>query len=109
MKAMAAKYHNRKTLYQGITFDSRKEATRYQELLLMQRAGLIRNIELQPRYDLIVNSQKIGFYKADFRYKLFDTGYVVVEDVKSVATKTPVYQLKKKLIKAIYNIDIVEV
>src|SRR5690348_18077103 len=51
----------------GEKFSSRKEAARYQELLLMQRAGLIRNIELQPRYDLVVNAQKLGFYKADFR------------------------------------------
>jgi len=104
---MESKYHNRKTSYEGITFDSRKEANRYQELLLMQRAGLIRNIELQPRYDLIVNSQKIGFYKADFRYDMVDTGDVVVEDAKGV--RTPVYQIKKRLIKALYGIDIVEV
>jgi hypothetical protein len=50
-----SKYHNHKTLYQGIQFDSQKEANRYAELLLMERAGLVRNIELQPRYDLVVN------------------------------------------------------
>ena len=104
---MESKYHNRKTSYKGISFDSRKEANRYQELLLMERAGLIRNIELQPRYDLIVNSQKIGFYKADFRYEMVGTGDVVVEDAKGV--RTPVYVMKRKLVKAIYNIDIVEV
>ena len=104
---MASKYHNIKASYEGITFDSRKEAHRYQELLWMERAGLIRNIELQPRYDLIVNSQKIGFYKADFRYEMVDTGEAVVEDVKGV--RTPIYVMKCKLVKALYGIDIVEV
>ena len=49
----ASKYHNRKTLVDGIQFDSQKEANRYQELILMERAGLIRSIELQPRYESI--------------------------------------------------------
>lgn len=104
---MTSKYHNKQTILLGEKFSSRKEATRYQELLYMERAGLIRNIELQPRYDLIVNGSRCGFYKADFRYEK-NTGETVVEDVKSPATKTPVYQLKKKLIKAIYGIDIQE-
>lgn len=105
---MATKYNNKKTVYLGIQFDSIKEANRYQELLYMERAGIIRNIELQPRYDLVVNGRKCGFYKADFRYEKKDTGETVVEDVKSPATKTPVYQLKKKLIRAIYGLDIQE-
>lgn len=107
MRQSTSKYHNHKTVCQGITFDSRKEANRYQELLLMERAGLICNIELQPRYDLIVNAHKLGFYKGDFRYEKIDTGEIVVEDVKGM--KTPLYQLKKKLIKALYDVDIVEV
>jgi len=77
--------------------------------LLLERARLISEIELQPRYNLVVNEQKIGFYKADFRYRVTETGAVVVEDVKSPATRTQVYRLKKKLVKALYNIDIVEV
>jgi hypothetical protein len=104
-----SKYRNRKTLYLGINFDSQKEANRYAELLLLERAGLISNIELQPRYDLVVNGHKIGFYRADFRYEDVATSSVVVEDVKSPVTRTAVYQLKKKLIKALYNISIVEV
>ena len=48
-----SKYRNRKTLVDGIQFDSQKEANRYQELILMERAGLIRSIELQPRYESI--------------------------------------------------------
>jgi hypothetical protein len=52
---------------------------------------------------------QLGFYKADFRYEVIATGEVVVEDVKSTATKTAVYCLKKKLVKALYDIEIVEV
>jgi len=105
----ASKYHNRKTLVDGIQFDSQKEANRYQELLLLERAGLIRDIELQPRYDLVVNEHKIGFYRADFRYEVVATSILMVEDVKSPATKTAVYCLKKKLVKALYGREIIEV
>jgi hypothetical protein len=104
-----SKYHNRRTFYQGIQFDSQKEANRYRDLLLMEKAGLISKIELQPRYDLVVNGHKLGFYRADFRYKDVATGRSVVEDVKSPITKTAVYQLKKKLVKALYGIEIQEV
>jgi Protein of unknown function (DUF1064) len=106
---MATKYHNRKTIYNGIQFDSSKEANRYRELELLERAGKIRRIELQPRYDLVVNGHKLGFYRGDFRYEEVSTGELVTEDVKSLVTKTPVYQLKKKLVKALYDIEIVEV
>src|ERR1700738_3834031 len=96
-----SKYHNKKTFFLNIQFDSRREANRYQELLLMEKAGLIRNVEIQPRYDLVVNGHKLGFYKGDFRYEEVSTGIVVTEDVKSPATKTAVYKLKKKLVKAL--------
>jgi len=104
-----SKYRNRKTLVDGIQFDSQKEADRYQELLWMQQARLIQDLELQPRYDLVVNTHKIGFYRADFRYEVVATSILVVEDVKSPATKTAVYRLKKKLVKALYGIEIIEV
>jgi putative resolvase len=98
-----SKYRNRKTEYLGIQFDSRKEADRYQELLLLERAGLIQDLSLQPRYDLSVNGHKLGYYKGDFRYKDVATDTVVLEDVKSPVTRTAVYQLKKKLVRALYE------
>ena len=101
------KYHNRKTELDGIRFASCKEATRYQELLWMQQAGLIQGLELQPRFDLVVNGHKLGFYKADFRYEDLETGLTIVEDVKGIRTST--YQLKKKLVKALYGVEIREV
>lgn len=106
---MSTKYHNRKTMYLGIQFDSLKEKDRYQELLYMEKAGLIRMIELQPRYDLVVNGCNLGFYRGDFRYEVVATGQTILEDVKSSATKTAVYQLKKKLVKALYGVEIAEV
>ncbi len=104
---MPSKYRNRRTEYNGIWFDSQKEANRYQELLWMEKAGVICNIELQPRYNLVVNGHNCGFYKADFRYRLVETGKSVTEDVKGV--RTAVYRLKKKIVKALYDIDIVEI
>jgi len=104
-----SKYRNRKTLVDGIQFDSQKEADRYQELQWMQQAGLIQDLELQPRYDLIVNGHKLGFYRGDFRYKEVATDSVILEDVKSPATRTAVYRLKKKLVKALYGVEIIEV
>jgi hypothetical protein len=106
---MATKYRNRKTEYLGIQFDSLKEMKRYQDLVLLERAGEIQDLELQPRYDLIVNGHKLGFYRGDFRYKEVATDTVVLEDVKSPVTRTAVYMLKKKLVKAIYDVEITEV
>jgi hypothetical protein len=107
--SQATKYHNKRTAYNGIQFDSRKEADRYQELLWMEATGLIVGLECQPRYELIVNGHKIGFYRGDFRYKEVATDEVVLEDVKSPVTRTAVYKLKKKLVKVLYGTEIREV
>ena len=92
------KYRNIKTKVNGFTFDSKKEAGRYVELTLLRGQGAIRDLVLQPRFDIIINDKKIATYIADFKY--FDVGRFqwVVEDVKSKATKTPVYRLKKKIL-----------
>lgn len=102
------KYGNKKITIDGITFDSKKEGRRYQELKLLERAGEIFHLELQPRYDFHHNGVNLGFYKADFKY--VENGELVVEDVKSEITKKhPVYRLKKKMMKAFYGIEIKEV
>jgi hypothetical protein len=74
----------------------------------MVQDGLIHSLELQVRYNLVVNGHKIGAYIADFRYEVVETDAVIVEDVKSPATKTPLYRIKKKLVKALYDIEITE-
>lgn len=101
------KYNAKKTVVDGIKFDSKREARRYQELRLLERAGAIARLELQVKYTLTVNGQKIGRYTADFVY--FENGQRVVEDVKSPATKKARdYVLRKKLLRAIHGIEIRE-
>jgi hypothetical protein len=107
---VATKYGNKKVQLDDITFDSKAEATRYTDLLLMKRAGEIGRLEMHPRLDIIIAGAPICTYVADFRYFDRRTGKTVVEDVKSPKTRTlPVYRLKRKLVKAILGIDIVEV
>jgi len=101
------KYNAKKTVVDGITFDSKAESERYKFLKSMQDAGAISNLELQPRYVFYVNSQRICAFKPDFRYVA--EGEVIVEDVKSKATKTRDYSIRKKLLLALYNIDLVEI
>lgn len=100
------KYRNEREQVDGIWFDSRKEARHYRALLTLQRAGIIDRIEIQPAYPLTVNGEKVATYRADFRLT-FPDGRVEVQDVKGV--RTPVYRLKKRLMKAIYNIEIIEI
>ena len=92
------KYNAVKTTVDGVTFDSKKEASRYCELKLLERAGQVHCLELQVRYEICpkVNSLRARYYVADFTY--WENGQKVVEDVKSPITrKNPVYTLKKQL------------
>lgn len=103
----SGKYFAIKTVVDGIMFASKAEAGRYVELRLMVRSGLIENLELQPRFPIIVAGKKICVYIADFRYRFTRSGELITEDVKGV--RTPVYRIKKKLVEAIYKITITEV
>lgn len=98
-----SKYNNQKTEVDGILFDSKKEAARFGELKLLLKAGIIGLLERQVTYEL----GNIARYIADFRYIDVKTGETIVEDVKGV--KTPVYKLKKKMMKSMYGITIKEV
>ena len=100
-----SKYNNQKTLVDGIMFDSKKEAKRYGELNLLFKKGKITYLETQPKYEIIIKGKKICSYIADFRY-IIGGKEIIVEDVKGFKTST--YRLKKKLMKAIYGIDIYE-
>ena len=94
-----SKYNARKTSVDGITFDSAKEAQHYATLLLLERAGVIENLKLQPRFLLQEGFTYNGHkerkieYVADFQYER--NGQTIVEDVKGM--KTEVYKLKRKL------------
>lgn len=108
------KYGNRKTMIDGITFDSAKEAQRWAELKLLERAGQIFELQRQVPFVLVPKQERDGkvierpvVYRADFVYT--ENGKEVVEDVKSPATKTKEYILKRKLMLWEYGIQIREV
>lgn len=109
-----AKYRNTKVTVKGITYDSKKEYQRHCELLLMERAGQITNLERQVKYVLIPSQRIDGkvverevSYLADFRY--IQNGEVVVEDVKSEITrKDKAYILKRKMMLYFHGVQITE-
>ena len=111
-----SKYNNRKVELDGFTFDSQKEARRYTELKLLVRVGEISELELQKSF-VLAESVKFNNeprakpdirYVADFTY--IENGVMIVEDVKSKATKSlPVYRIKKHLMKSVHDIEIQEI
>ena len=101
------KYGNKRTVVDGIKFDSKWESQRYLYLKSLEKANRVKNLELQPKFIISVNGQKICTYIADFKYDREDKDGVwehVIEDAKGV--ETPEFKLKKKLMKAVHNIDI---
>lgn len=104
------KHHAKRVTVDGITYASIREAAYHQELLQRERAGEIREIELQPKYKIYLNGVYICTYIADYRYVENADGGTVVVDVKGKSTRANrTYRLKKKLVEASYNIKIVEV
>ena len=100
VRADRTKYGNKKTVIGDITFDSLKEASRWQELCLLQHTGRIEGLERQVKFELVPksNDERAIHYIADFVYK--ENGDNIVEDVKGVKTKE--YIIKRKLLKWIY-------
>lgn len=98
------KYKNTKIVVDNIKFDSVLEANRYKELKLLERAGEISNLELQPRFLLQDSFKKNGRtfrkieYVADFKY--IENGKTIVEDVKGI--QTDVFKLKYKIFEKVY-------
>ena len=112
--AAGNKYHAQKVTLDNFSFDSKREARRYQQLKSREHAGQIADLELQPRYLLTTVSSDghtavIGEYVADFRYLDLMLATRVVEDVKSPATRTALFCWKKKHVEAEYGLTIVEV
>ncbi len=107
-----SKYGSKKTVIDGFTFDSLKESRRYSELMILQRAKLISNLELQAVFVLapaaILNGRKKPAlrYVADFIYTNSD-GVQIIEDVKSKATaENRAFRIKQHLMKTVWNLDI---
>lgn len=121
------KYGNKKAVVDGIVFDSRKEARRYAELKMLERAGQISHLELQKEFVLIPAQyeqlsrdeyikgkgkktrgrciERACKYKADFYY--LENGRQVVEDTKGYRTKD--YIIKRKLMLYVHGIKIKEI
>lgn len=118
-----AKYHNKKTEVDGIKFDSKKEANRYLELKLLEKAGEIQNLRLQVKYVLIPSQYEQVYsekkhayirgklierecsYVADFVYE--EGGETIVEDTKGFRTQD--YMIKRKMMLYLMGIRIREV
>jgi hypothetical protein len=111
-----SKYRAVPTVVDGVRFASKKEARRYSELKLLEKAGEISELRLQPRYHLTVKGVKLGEYRGDFSYveraDLFQHGdrrggFFVIEDTKGF--RTELYRWKRKHMLAEYGIEIREV
>lgn len=107
-----SKYYSKKVTVNGITFDSKKEANRYSELVLLERAGKIQNLERQVKFEVIPCQRIDGkiaergcYYIADFVYQ--QDGKKVVEDTKGYKTKD--YIIKRKLMLWVHGIRVQEV
>lgn len=103
-KPSRSKYGNVKVVIDGVTFDSKAEAARYQELKRQQADGAITELVLQPKF-LLIHAFRDGAgkfhrkteYVGDFQY-VNENGIVTVEDVKGgSATQTAVFRLKWKM------------
>ena len=121
----ANKYSNKKVVVGGVTFDSKREANRYQELLLLERVGAIKNLKTQVKYTLIpAQFEKVWkprkkvfekgkclerecSYIADFVYVDIKSDEIVVEDTKGFKTKD--YIIKRKLMLYVHDIKIREI
>lgn len=104
----ANKYRNQKIKENGLTFDSKKEYYRYCDLKLLERAGVVSDIQRQVKFELIPKQEgeRAVTYVADFVYR-DKQGKTIVEDTKGVRTKE--YIIKRKLMLWRYGIKILEV
>lgn len=95
------KYKNVKTEYNGILYDSGKEASRAKDLDLLVKSGKIKDLQRQINIPLIVNGVKVASYKPDFVYFDNETKENIIEDVKSDFTKKiSLFRLKQKILEA---------
>ena len=107
-------YSNKKVILDDIKFDSKKESNRYMELKILEKAGLIKELELQKEFELQPRFKKNGktyrkiSYKADFYYFDNHLGRYIVEDTKGY--RTQVYMIKKKMFEYKYpDLELLEV
>lgn len=107
-----SKYRNEKITFSGQKFDSKKEFERYQDLRILEKAGIVQNLKRQVKYVLVPKQYLCGklierecAYIADFVYT--KNNKVIVEDVKGIKTKD--YIIKRKLMLHVHGIRVVEI
>jgi len=107
------KYGNHKVIVDGITFDSKRELARWNQLKILVNAGHISDLKRQVPFEIVPSVVLDGKkkpsvrYIADFTYQ--EAGYLIIEDVKSdITRKCPTYRLKKHLVKHVHGIEIKE-
>ena len=94
----------------GIVFDSKKEASRYAELKLLERAGEILGLVMQPAFEVEINGSHFCTFTADFAYYERARLGRIIEDVKSTGTaKDSAYRLRKKAAELAHGIKVIEV
>lgn len=99
-----SKYRNKRIVHNGIKFDSIRESEDYGKLLILERQGMITDLKRQVNFELNPGGTFSYKYKADFTY--YRNGEFVVQDSKGC--RTAVYKKKKKLMKKVFNITILE-
>lgn len=110
------KYKAQVTHINGRRFASQREAKRYVDLSMLERAGEIRDLKLQPKFQLTVNGEPVRIrskrypngrkvtYIADFSYIETNSDLFVIEDAKGM--DTPLSKLKRALVEAIYGVEV---
>jgi hypothetical protein len=98
------KFRAVRTTLDGITFDSKREAAYYAELKLRERAGEVSEVELQPRFPLMVGSEVIGSYRADFKFWDNRENKQRVVDIKGVEPKG--FRRTLKHVRAQYGVEV---
>lgn len=101
------KYNAQRVFRWGRWFDSKREASRYDELMCLEAAGEIKDLQCQVSFACVLNGVKVCTYVADFVYFDCRSEEQVVEDVKGM--KTPIYKLKKRAMRAFHGIEVQEV
>lgn len=120
LKPKKSKFKNIRTVIDGISFDSKREGARYCELKLLEKAGEIGNLELQPSFKLSCGDRPIlikspGYpngrqatYRADFAYWCPKREKRVIEDSKGY--RTDIFKLKKAIVEAMHPaVEVLEV
>lgn len=101
------KYRAKPTVVDGVRFASQAEANYYLTLKMLEKAGQVRDIELQPSFHLHVNGVRIGQYRGDFRYYDKALDKTVVAEVKGI--DLPLGRWKRRHAEAEHGIEIVMV